>query len=148
MPILDVHLPAGRLGPEAKQLLAQTLTQTMLQCDLTRDNPRARAIQWVYLHEFDVSQLYIGGELEGRPHYRVDIWLMQNAMPESLRDQVVGDITREILKTEGQKPNPFNAGRVWVLFHEVADGFWGAGGRIYHWQELQQYLAEGKSSAE
>jgi hypothetical protein len=27
--------------------------------------------------------------------------------------------------------NPLNAARVWVVFHEVPDGAWSAGGRLY-----------------
>jgi phenylpyruvate tautomerase PptA (4-oxalocrotonate tautomerase family) len=61
-------------------------------------------------------------------------------MSEAVKQQVVADMTRSMLAREGQKINPLNASRVWIIFHEIADGNWAAGGQIYRLKDLMAYL--------
>jgi phenylpyruvate tautomerase PptA (4-oxalocrotonate tautomerase family) len=140
MPIIDLTLAEGRFNKEQKAALAQQLTQCLLKCDVTRDNPKAKSINWCYIHELPAEDVFVAGEAEARPHYRIDISLMQGAMSDAVKKQVVADMTRVVLEMEGQKLNPLNASRVWVLLHEITEGNWGAGGQIYRLDDLMQYL--------
>jgi phenylpyruvate tautomerase PptA (4-oxalocrotonate tautomerase family) len=140
MPIIDLTLSQGVFNKQQKSALAEQLTRCLLNCDVTRDNPRAPAINWCYLHELPEGHVYIAGAEEKRPHYRIEITIMQQAMSEDVKAQVVADMTRTVLAMEGQKANPLSASRVWVIFHEIADGNWGAAGKIYRLEELRAYL--------
>lgn len=141
MPIIDLTLTQGRFTVEQKAALARDLTQCLLKCDVTRDNPKAPAINWCYIHELPPEHVYVAGEPESAPHYRVDITVMHGAMSPPVKDQIVQDMTHVLLTAEGHRPNPLNASRVWITFHEIEDGNWGAGGRIYRLADLMAYLA-------
>lgn len=141
MPIIDVSLSQGILSTQKKNELAQSLTQCLLNCDVSRDNPRAHGINWCYIHEIPEGEVFVGGEPEKKSHYRIEITLMQGAMSEQIKQQIVTDMTQVVLSLEGQQINPLNAARVWIIFHEITDGNWAAGGRIYRLQDLMGYLA-------
>lgn len=140
MPIIDLTLSKGQFSNRQKEALAQQLTQCLLNCDVTRDNPKAKTINWCYIHELPKGHVFIGGGEEARPHYRIEIKLMQGAMSAEVKRQVVADMTRVMLQMEGQSVNVLNAARVWVLFHEIPEGNWGAGGQIYGLEDLMRYL--------
>ena len=140
MPIIDVTLAEGCFNPAQKAALAEQLTQCLLKCDVTRDNPKAKTINWCYLHELPPEHIFIAGQAEAKPHYRIEISVMQGAMSEAVKQQVASDMTRTVLEMEGQKMNPLNAARVWIIFHEITDGNWAAAGQIYRLADLMQYL--------
>ena len=140
MPIIDLTLSAGVFDAPQKSALGDQLTQCLLNCDVTRDNPRAPAINWCYIHELPEGHVFIAGAAEARPHYRVEITLMKGAMSAEVKAQVVSDMTETLLTMEGQKRNALNASRVWVIFHEIDDGNWAAAGHIYRLSDLMAYL--------
>lgn len=141
MPIIDLTLSQGRFTQEQKAAIAADLTQCLLECDVTRDNPKAPAINWCYIHELPEGHVFVAGAPESAPHYRVEVTIMRGAMSPALKEQVVADMTRVLLTAEGHAPNPLNASRVWITFHEIEDGNWGAGGRLYRLTDLMAYLA-------
>lgn len=140
MPIIDLTLSSGAFDAQQKARLGEQLTASLLNCDVTRDNPRAPAINWCYIHELPAEHVFVAGEPEHRPHYRIEITVMKGAMSAQVKSQVVADMTRVVLGLEGQKVNPLNASRVWVIFHEIEDGNWGAAGNIYRLEDLMAYL--------
>lgn len=140
MPIIDLTLSRGVFNQQQKTAIAEQLTRCLLDCDVTRDNPKAPAINWCYIHELPEAHVFIAGVVEKRPHYRVEITIMQGAMSAEVRAQVVADMTQALLAMEGQQVNALNASRVWIIFHEITDGNWAAGGHIYRLQDLLDYL--------
>lgn len=142
MPIIDVFISEDQLDPSQQDQLAKQLTQTLLNCDVTRDNPKALAINWCYIHEQATGSVYVAGEHEHKPHYRIAITIMQGAMSDAVKQQVVHDMTRVILAVEGTSFNPMNAARIWITIHEVEEGNWGGGGQIYRLSDLKSYLSK------
>ena len=140
MPIIDLTLSQGNFDQQQKTLLAEQLTQCLLNCDVTRDNPKAAAINWCYIHELAGNQVFIAGAAEHKPHYRIEITLMKGAMSAAVKEQVAADMTRFLLAMEGQGANPMSASRVWIIFHEIDDGNWAAGGQVYRLADLMAYL--------
>jgi phenylpyruvate tautomerase PptA (4-oxalocrotonate tautomerase family) len=140
MPVIDISLSEGLYSSQQKSSLAQQLTQCLLKCDVTRDNPKAPAINWCYIHELPDAHIFVAGVAQKKPHYRIDISIMQGAMSEAVKQQVVADMTEVMLAMEGQKVNPLNASRVWILFHEITEGNWAAAGHIYRLADLMKYL--------
>lgn len=141
MPIIDLTIARGQFDEAQQDEIAHELTQCLLRCDVTRDNPKAPAINWCYIHELPPTRIYVAGQVQNRPHYRIDITLMQGAMSDAVKSQVVHDMTEVMLKAEGQRMNPLNASRVWVTLREIDEGNWGAGGRIYGLEDLMAYLS-------
>ncbi|MGB5396752.1 MAG: hypothetical protein WBN96_06350 [Gammaproteobacteria bacterium] len=140
MPIIDFTVNEGQFSASQKAELAEQLTRCLLKCDVTRDNPKAPAINWCYIHELPDAHVYVAGAPQKKPHYRIEISIMQGAMSEAVKRQVVADMTEVTLAMEGQKMNPLNASRVWILFHEIADGNWAAAGKLYRLDDLMNYL--------
>jgi phenylpyruvate tautomerase PptA (4-oxalocrotonate tautomerase family) len=147
VPIIDLTLPRDALPPPVLAQLSRDLSRALLRCDVSRDNPRAEGINWVYVHQHPPEDLLVGGRTGGRPHYRVDVTIMAGAMSEDNRREVAQLMTQAVLAAEGGHPNTLNAGRVWVLFHEVADGYWAAGGRLYRLADVMRFVTGGGSSA-
>lgn len=145
MPIIDLTLPRDALPRPALDALARSLIAALLQCDLARGNPRAEAMNWVYIHAHEPRDLIVGGPAlaGGRPHYRVDVTLMAGAMKDDQREEIARSMTAAVLAAEGGAMNPLNAARVWVLFHEIPDGHWAAGGRLYRLDEVKRLVAGG-----
>ncbi len=101
MPIIDFTLVEGQLSPPQKAELAEQLTRCLLKCDVTRDNPKAPAINWCYIHELPDAHVYVAGAPQKKPHYRIEISIMQGAMSEAVKRQVVADMTEVTLAIEG-----------------------------------------------
>jgi phenylpyruvate tautomerase PptA (4-oxalocrotonate tautomerase family) len=144
MPIIDLTLPRGALTVPALEHLSRELSRALLRCDVTRDNPRAEAINWVYVHQTAPEDLLVGNRAGGKPHYRIDVTVMTGAMSDENRRDVAGLMTQAVMAAEGGHPNPLNASRVWVLFHEVADGYWAAGGQLYRLADVMRFVAGSK----
>lgn len=142
MPIIDVLISQGKFDQSQQDRLAKQLTQTLLNCDVTRDNPKAPGINWCYIHEQPVGTVYVAGEQEHKPHYRIAITIMQGAMSDPVKQQVVHDMTQVVLAEEGTSFNPMNAARVWITIHEVQEGNWAAAGQIYRLKDLMNYLSD------
>lgn len=148
MPIVDLILPRNALPRPALEALARDLSQALLHCDIARDNPRAEGMNWVYIHALAPEDILIGGRIgtgAGRPHYRIEVSLMAGAMSEAHRREIAALMTAAVIRAEGGHLNPLNAARVWVVFHEVPDGHWAAGGRLYRLNDVRRYVA-GKTS--
>lgn len=141
MPIIDLLISEGQFDQSQQDELAKQLTQTLLDCDVTINNPKAPAINWCYIHEQPAGTVYVAGEPEHKPHYRIAITIMQGAMSQPVKQQVVHDMTQAILLAEGTSFNPMNSARVWITIHEVQEGNWGAAGQVYHLNDLMNYLS-------
>jgi phenylpyruvate tautomerase PptA (4-oxalocrotonate tautomerase family) len=141
MPIIDLTLPRDALPRPALETLARDLSQALLHCDIARDNPRAEAMNWVYIHTLAAEDILIGGQAPGgRPRYRIEVTLMAGAMSEVHRAEIAALMTAAVIRAEGGALNPLNAARVWVLFHEVPDGHWAAAGRLYRLADVVRFV--------
>ncbi len=141
MPLIELTYPQDAIDDGARDTLAARLTDALMQCELSRRNPRARALIWTQFNPLGEERLFVAGRAAPRPHYRLDVTLMAGVMEAPVRASVVEAMTRAVLETEGSDFNPLNAGRVWVLFHEIPDGRWGGGGRLYTLDELRRLVA-------
>jgi len=140
MPIIDFTFPAGSLSESQQQTLAKELSASLKQCAHAVDNPRADAINWLYLHEHPADKIFVAGELKAIPRYRIEVTMMEGMMSQDIMALIAEDMTRKVLTAEASPFNPMNASRVWVIFHPVPDRSWAAGGRLYGLQDLMNYI--------
>jgi phenylpyruvate tautomerase PptA (4-oxalocrotonate tautomerase family) len=143
MPIIDLILPRNALPRPALDALARDLSQALLHCDLARDNPRAEGMNWVYIHALAPEDILVGCRSQaqtGLPHYRIEVKIMAGALSEAHRQEIAALMTAAVIRAEGGHMNVLNAARVWVLFHEVPDGQWAAGGRLYRLDDVLRFV--------
>jgi len=128
MPMLDVTIPEGALAPEAERTLIARLTDIFLEAEgADPANPVARAIAWVFVHR--PADVYVAGEPEADPHYRVVAHVPEGQWTDEGRADLVARVTDAILDAE-EGTRPRDPMRVWVFPLEIPDGAWGGAGRI------------------
>jgi len=141
MPIIDVYLSQETLNAAGQRdRLAERLSSSLKRCPHAVDNPRADAINWLYLHEQPAGSIYMAGKNEKRPHYRIEVSLLTGMMDDKLRALVAEDMTRCVLEEEGSSYNSLNASRVWVIFRDVPERYWSSAGHLHSLDELMAYL--------
>jgi phenylpyruvate tautomerase PptA (4-oxalocrotonate tautomerase family) len=140
MPIIDFSFPSGSLNEAQQDELARELSNSLKKCAHAIDNPRADAINWLYLHELPANRVYVAGQIRPKPHYRIEVMIMEGMMTQEIKEQIAEDMTLKVLKAEASAFNAMNASRVWVIFHDVPDGNWASGGRLYGLQDLMSYI--------
>lgn len=141
MPIIDFYYPEEVFSRTELKTLAHELSESLKQCAHAIDNPRADAINWLYLHEHSQDSVFVAGIPERKPHYRIEVSLLTGMMDEDTRAGIAEEMTRHVLAVEGAAFNPLSASRVWVLFHEIPEGHWASSGRLQRLADLMQYLS-------
>ena len=142
MPLIDIYIPSGALNQEQQDELANALLQSLMHCDHAIGNPRAQSINWVYVHEHPAEKLYVAGQARAKPHYRIEVTVMEGMMSQEVKELVARDMTQSVLQVEGTADNPMNASRIWVLFHDMPEGSWASAGRVYRLQDLMNYISK------
>lgn len=140
MPLIDITLPEGALPIEKQQQLVEFTTDSLLSLEGMQHNHKARMLTWVYLHTHPQSDYYIGGKHSTKPHYKIDVTIFANTLNDERKAILTKQLTEQVLSLEGTDHNLLNAARVWVLFHEVADGNWGGAGQIYRLNDLMKMM--------
>ncbi|MEA3405726.1 MAG: tautomerase family protein [Pseudomonadota bacterium] len=144
MPLIDITLPEDALSAEQEQQLAEIVTNSLLTLEAMQDNPKAKMLTWVYLHKHPQSDYFIGGKHSVKPHYRIDVTVFANTLPDAHKEKLTKQLTEKVLNLEGTDVNLLNSARVWVLFHEVEDGNWGGAGQIYRLNDLMKMMQSSK----
>jgi phenylpyruvate tautomerase PptA (4-oxalocrotonate tautomerase family) len=127
MPMLDAHIPAGVLSPEAEERLLARLTDTLIVNEgADPANEQVRSIAWLFVHRPEA--VYVAGRRASAPHYRFVASVPEGQYDPERRAAMVRDITEAVLDAEegAHERDPM---RVWVFTPEIPDGTWGALGR-------------------
>jgi phenylpyruvate tautomerase PptA (4-oxalocrotonate tautomerase family) len=135
MPKLDVTIPQGQLSDEARRELPEQLAAALLRWEGAPDTEFFRSISWAHLRELPADAIRTP-DGEAKPHAVVDVTVPQGALSERRRGGMVEEMTKLVLEATGWEGDDA-AIRVWVLVHEVPDGFWGAGGQIIRFEQLR-----------
>ena len=134
MPLIDLELPAGAVPPDAGAL-ADELTAALLRARGAPDTAASRAEVWTFLRP---GRLFVGGAPAGGPRYVVRVAVVAGGVTDAARELMVQEMTASVVRHAGLRPE--DAGHVWVLLEEVADGSWGAGGRIVRLADSEAIL--------
>jgi phenylpyruvate tautomerase PptA (4-oxalocrotonate tautomerase family) len=120
--------------------LARDLLAALLSWEGAPDNQRSQSLAWAFIHVVD--RVEVASSPSGRPHYRVGVRTPQGALDSRRRAGLVAEATELVLRAEGTVPSPSDEFRVWVILDEVAEGCWGAEGRIWHLSDIVSYVAD------
>lgn len=131
MPMIELTAPAGSLP--GREGLQRELATTLLKWEGAPDNEFFRSVAWSYLHELPEGAVVTAAD--DAPRFRVDVRLPIGALSDRRKAGLVEEVTGIVLKAAGL--SAADAGRVWVLIHEQAEGTWGAGGQIVRLADLK-----------
>ncbi len=134
MPLIDLELPADAVPARAGALVDE-LTVSLLRARGVPDTPASRAQVWTFLRSAD---LFVGGTPAAEPRYVVRVAVVQGGVTDPGRERMVAEMTASVVRHTDL--DEAEADRVWVLVEEVADGSWGAGGRIVRLADSQAIL--------
>src|SRR3954466_6373154 len=138
MPMIDLSLPRGALDDGAIQSLVDDLLAALLRWEGAPANERSRSLAWAFVHVVD--RLTVASSPSGKPHYRVQVATPQGALDAERRAGMIAEATEIVLRAEGSPSTPENAFRVWVILSEVAEGSWGAEGRVWRFQDIAGFV--------
>jgi phenylpyruvate tautomerase PptA (4-oxalocrotonate tautomerase family) len=128
MPMLDAYIPAGALSADAERELLARLTDVLIENEgADPTNPQVRSIAWLFVHRPD--EVYVAGAPADVPRYRFVASVPEGQYDADRREAMVREITEAVLDAESGAHDRDPA-RVWVFTPEVADGTWGALGRV------------------
>jgi phenylpyruvate tautomerase PptA (4-oxalocrotonate tautomerase family) len=136
--MIDLTLPAGALDDAGQSWLVDELLSALLRWEGAPDNERSRSLAWAFVHHADA--VAVGSSPSGLPHYRVGIRTPEGALDDERRAGLVEEVTELVLRAEGSRNTPDNAFRVWVILDEVAEGSWGAAGRIWRFRDIAAFV--------
>lgn len=143
MPMIDVTLPKGALSEEQRNALGTRLTNTILKWEGAAEIPFSRQITVVYFDERPAGSVYVAGEQETQPRYRVLITIPEGSIKEDERKAgLVEEVTRDVLEVDGSDDETASF-RVWVFIHEVPDGHWAGAGQIFRLRDIVKLARSG-----
>src|SRR5258705_911630 len=135
MPRIDVTFTAGAIAAETRHELAPRIAEAMLRWEGAPDAPFFRAIAWVHFHELDEGGAYTADGPAEQSQLIVDVTVPTGALSERRRAGLIDELTSLVRDAAGLSQE--DALRVWVIVHEVPDGFWGAAGNIVRFEQLR-----------
>jgi len=138
--MIDLTLPEGALDDDTRARLVDDLLTTLLRWEGVPDNEHSKSLAWAFVHVAD--SVTVASSPSGRPHYRVGLRTPQGALDDERRAGLVADVTALVLQAEGSSNTPDNAFRVWVILDEVAEGSWGAAGRIWRFRDIASFVLD------
>jgi len=146
MPMIDFYCPEGALDSDARAAALEKMTEALLRCEGAPDNERTRALSWGFIHELSRQAVNVGGRAATRPVYRVSGTVPAGTLlhgPSPLaaqhRRRLVREITDIILDAEGGDTDEADAGRVFCIVGEVANGFWGGMGALFPIEDIVDF---------
>src|SRR4029079_5162848 len=141
--MIDVTLPEGALSEEQRNTLGERLTNTILKWEGAAEIPFSRQITVVYFDERPAGSVYVAGEQERQPRYRVLITIPEGSIKEDERKGgLVEEVTRDSLEVDGTGDETASF-RVWVFIHEVPDGHWAGAGQIFRLRDIVKLARSG-----
>jgi phenylpyruvate tautomerase PptA (4-oxalocrotonate tautomerase family) len=128
MPMLDAYIPEGALSQDAEEQLLAKLTDLLIVNEgADPANAQVRSIAWLFVHR--PADVYVAGARAQAPRYRFVASVPEGQYDAERRQSMVSDITQAVLDAE-EGAHDRDPARVWVFTPEIADGTWGALGRI------------------
>lgn len=131
MPTMHIRIPKGSFPTEQKTTLVQKLNDAAAAAEQMPDNPKNRAICWVILDEVEPDAWTFGAvDMTDR---LVPCFAMIH-VPAGVLDGAARARYVELVHAAFQQALPANEKRqavTNVVLHDVAEGTWGANGKIW-----------------
>ena len=146
MPLIDITFPEGALSPDQRDELAEGVTTALLRAERAPDTEFFRSITWAYLHELPALAVRSAGRPVEAPTFRIEATTPEGALSDRRREEFVAEATRVVRDVAGIAEE--DSLRIWVLCREIAEGSWGAGGQVIHFQQLREAAKQEREAAD
>ncbi|WP_370416343.1 4-oxalocrotonate tautomerase family protein [Streptomyces fradiae] len=132
MTIITVNTPTGRLNPEQRRKLAETLTDAVLVPEVGQFAPAARVGFQVHFVEREPDMMAIGGRLladlgPDADAMVIDVAVMDGDWRQEVRAAVIERVLGALAEScDLAEPSP----AWWVNFRVIDEGSWGSRGGV------------------
>jgi phenylpyruvate tautomerase PptA (4-oxalocrotonate tautomerase family) len=144
MPFVEVFVPKGTLPEAQRKVITEELVAEVMQAEGAPDTPSARSISWLVFHEAE------GWSVGGAPvgpgdpaRFVVRVSVPAGSLDDAKRQDMVERITRVLAKEDPDPDRLTTEPVAWVHITEIAEGNWGAAGRVVRFADIAQYVASG-----
>jgi phenylpyruvate tautomerase PptA (4-oxalocrotonate tautomerase family) len=150
MPMVTVTAPKGALNAQQRAELSEKLTRVLLRLESgmqeESENPAARSISQVLIHEIEPTAWAVGGKFDNSfvsegGRFLTVVTVPEHALKgEDKKERMVAavhDTFREVLKLPPENGIKWSPG---VIVQEVPDGNWGVGGTIRRMPDILAYV--------
>ena len=142
MPFIRVTTPADLFTAEQRKQVADRLTVEIMKIETGgHDTPGFRAISALVFDDIAPQRWSIGGVLGEEPAAVVEIRVPQGALDDDRRRQMAEASYRVLAEANPELAAVDGVRRVWTHMVEIADGNWGAGGRIVRLDDVRRVAA-------
>jgi phenylpyruvate tautomerase PptA (4-oxalocrotonate tautomerase family) len=147
MPMMTVQHPPEALTSAQKDMLAEDLTQVILQIEGGADTPAGRSIAWVRFQPIARDDWYLGGRNDAAFEAAAGRWLIELNVPEgSMNQDRKSDchraITKAILDITGKQDVEGAARSIWIQIFEWPEGHLATSGRTSSLLGIERAAAE------
>lgn len=133
--MIDLTMPTGAVSESSLEPLTDALMRALLRAEgVPEETASRKSMSWVFVHEVPAARMFAGGRAVSgrRPVFRVDVGIPAGVLETSDRAAFVAEATTLVLSAaELDSADAVARAHVWVLFRDVAEGSWGAAGRIF-----------------
>jgi phenylpyruvate tautomerase PptA (4-oxalocrotonate tautomerase family) len=145
MPIMDVRYAAGILDKEAKAVLAQKLTDVLIQMEGGANTPGGRGFAWVFFTAFAEDDWWIGGSAGDEYVSPPGKFLVHIAIPEGYmnvahKNEVHAWVAAAIAEVAGSGAG----GSILTVIDEVTEGNWGNAGHPISLESIAESVGQSK----
>jgi phenylpyruvate tautomerase PptA (4-oxalocrotonate tautomerase family) len=159
MPFIRVNCPKGSLSAEQKNQLAPRLVHALIRQEIDPVTEGGTAKTGMFFNELDIENCFHGGvALSEHPEnvfWTVEAFVAASYFSQPRRDQMQRDVAQAFVDVIGDDGTVMEAGdirispaylmRLHVVFVEIPEGSWGAGGQTIDTEKIGTLLgaAEG-----
>lgn len=135
MPLLQVTAPENTLNKEQQDRLMSRLSDAILTAETAPvSDPGARSLMWAYYSEQAKENIYIGGEPQEKPPFRISITTPKGALNDASRESLVAEIGQIVDDIVGPYEGRLNQ---WTMLTDLQEGGWAGSGQIFRLADIQ-----------
>jgi phenylpyruvate tautomerase PptA (4-oxalocrotonate tautomerase family) len=154
MPFIRVNYPKGALSAEQKTKLAPRLVQALIRQEIDPVTESGTAKTGMFFNELDVENCFPGGvplaEHPEKKFWTVEAFVAASYFSQPRRDQMQRDVAQAFVDVLGDDGTVMQHGdirispaylmQLHVVFVEIPEGSWGAGGQTIDTEKIGTLL--------
>jgi phenylpyruvate tautomerase PptA (4-oxalocrotonate tautomerase family) len=145
MPFVEVFATSVR--EDQKSAICTQLVSEVLEAEGAPDTEAARSISWLVWH--DVSAWCVGGlsvQASEPPRYVVRVAVPAGSLDDTKRAEMVERVTKVLASVDADGDRLYQDPAAWVHITEIAEGDWGALGRVVRTPDIARYVQTGQTT--
>ncbi len=134
MPTIVITYPQGSIPEHQQTPLLAAATQALVRWEGLKDphDPQSGATVWTYLRPIEQGLYAVNGQPANagpQARFLIDVTVPEGIVTGERKQGLIAELTQIVLSAAEAPSDPRQAGRVYCLIHEIANGNWGYVGR-------------------